>query len=503
MTVAVECIEDRFYYGLFGAVCGELRSSYGADVELVVVRSINGAVGNGWQQRLARSGVVSVLMSNQWVRALQGMATRVAYRSASPGPPVRGILDWVRSAAVWREERNRSDCSNLRVLDVPVGDLVIDSYLRYRPSPRFDPGDPFVRRLIWQAYRDVRKARAYFRKRRPRFYLTSYATYLEHGIATRVALQEGIRVLSFGNFQDVGKELSVGDALHTANTSAYSSTFESLEGQAARLAEAEEALRVRLSGGVDAATSYMKVSAYSAKAGAVPDVSDAFVVFLHDFYDSPHVYHDFIFPDFWAWICFTLDTLLRAGRKVFVKPHPNQIALSSEVLHELVAKYPRIPLVPPTVTNVQLAESGMKCGITVYGTVGHELAYLGVSSITCARHPHHAFGFCRNASTIEQYERLLLDPVEMPLSKGEMRRQALAFYYMHNLHGDAGQLALRAHFVSFWTACHGPDTPDFRLAEQFRALRDLPAFREFVRKLVATPLNRREHDEGHAHLALR
>lgn len=483
--VAVQCVEDPLYIALFSALYEELREQFGARGELVVVRSISGAIGLGWWPGVRRLTLVSLMLSSQWVRSFRGLIDHVAYRSQSLVHPIGDLLDWVRSLRIWRRKRAADGAFELEVGGVPVGDLITDSYLRFRPSPRFVAGDRFTLRLIWQAHRDVRRARAYFRKRKPRLYLTSYSTYLEHGIAVRVALQEGVRVHSFSNFTNFGKKLTLSDWFHTPNTDNYKDEFDAMDQQAARLAQAEAQLQVRLSGGIDAATSYMRVSAYADAADEPPPgVKGAVVVFLHDFYDSPHIYPDLVFRDFWSWIGFTIETLLGSGIRFYVKPHPNQIALSGEALQKLNAAYPGLLLLSPRITNMQLVNAGMLCGVTVYGTVAHELAYLGIPTIACARHPHNAFGFCRTARTVTEYAEYLRTPAHMPLSKQDMRRQALAFYYMYNQHGEAGDLALRAGFSAFWNACHSPETPNSELLKRFHELRNLPAFKAFAARLL-------------------
>jgi hypothetical protein len=484
LRIAVQCLQDPFYFGIFSAIARQLEKS-GVSAELVVVSSINGGVGNGWRARLNRSTLMGMILYGKWVRAFAGTVNRVAYRSLSLAHPLGDLLDWFRSRRVWQREKSNPDISALRIRGLPVGDLIIDSYLRFRPAPRFDVADPFVAQLIWQVHRDIRRARAYFRNRKPRLYLTSYTTYIDHGVATRVALEQGVRVHSFGSLVQFGKRVTSEDWFHTPDAGAYRRTFEALDSQPRRLEAAEQQLRTRLSGGIDAATSYMRVSAYAGSTEPLPDVAGAVVIFLHDFYDSPHVYADLVFPDFWTWVCFTIDTLQQAGIKFVVKPHPNQIELSSEVLQTLRAKYPALAMLSARVTNTQLAAAGIRCGVTVYGTVAHELAYLGVPSIGCARHPHHSFEFCRTASSAEQYRLYLLDAGAMPVGLEEMRRQALAFYYMHNLYGDPETLALREKYVAFWKACHDPTTAAPALSARFNELRTSPAFHRSVQRLVS------------------
>ncbi len=427
------------------------------------------------------------VLSSQWTRAYRGWSDHIAYRSHLPSSPLGEIVDWVRSVRAWRGACQRGGHFSLDIDGIAVADLVIDSYLRFRPSPRFDIADRFVLLLIRQAYRDVRHAHAYFSEHMPKVYLTSYSTYIEHGIPVRVALAHGVKVFSFGNFVQIGKPLTLQDSFHTPNCERYRQVFNSLDQQPARLALAEKQLRFRLSGGIDSATSYMLASAYSDHNIVPPHgVRGAVVVFLHDFYDSPHVYADLVFDDFWAWICFTVKALDEAGIPFYLKPHPNQIELSNAVLRELQVAYPRVRFLPVGVTNVQLVDAGMLCGITVYGTVAHELAYLGIPTIACARHPHTAFDFCRTARTKSHYLAFLRSPSEATGSVAVLREQALTFYYMHNLYGEAEHLALRALFVDWWKACQWRDLPQADLTASFDRLRRSAEFVVFVRHLLAS-----------------
>lgn len=483
-TVVVQGVPDKFYFLLFGAIRQQLRKYLNGPAELLVVRAVSGAVGTGCLAELKRSSVVAWLWSAPWARAYGSMMRGMAYRSAALHP-WEDLKDWFKSNALWEVLQKGDENFSLHVDGIEVGDLVVDSYLRFRPAPFFDVKDPFVRRLLWQALRDLRQAKKYFGTAKPRLYLTSYTTYIEHGIAARVALQYGVPVWSFGSLGRFGKRLDVRDSYHTPNCSQYRSDFEQLAGQDECLGQARVQLERRLTGGIDIATSYMRNSAYATADCPVPEgLSGAIVIFLHDFYDSPHVYPGLVFCDFWRWICFTIEVLQQSGIAFYLKPHPNQIALSDEVLAKLRVKFPGLNWLPSGVTNRQLVEAGVVCGVTVYGTVAHELAYLGVPSIGCAQHPHHAFDFCRTATTKEEYRAFLQSPSEFPVSKSEMQRQALAFYYMHNLHGAAEERELSVAFMKFWLACNAGTSSATKISNSFNDIIKLAAFDNFVKRLV-------------------
>jgi hypothetical protein len=160
--------------------------------------------------------------------------------------------------------------------------------------------------------------------------------------------------------------------------------------------------------------------------------------------------------------------------------------LSGDVMPQLKAAYPDARYLPPGITNAQLAAAGLACGVTVYGTIAHELAYLGVPSVACARHPHTAFGFCRTARSVAEYAALLRSAATMPVDAQAMRREALAFYYMHNLHGDAADLELRSRFIALWKACQDPKVVPSELESALMALQQWPAFAERVLAMLET-----------------
>jgi hypothetical protein len=141
-------------------------------------------------------------------------------------------------------------------------------------------------------------------------------------------------------------------------------------------------------------------------------------------------------------------------------------------------------VLPAKASNTQLADAGIACGVTVYGTVAHELAYLGIPTIGCARHPHHSFAFCHTAGNVAEYEALLLKSTRLPADREAMRRQALEFYYMHNLYGSNDDLELRQIFVTLWKRCHDPSVSVGDAQSALAALRDSPAFSRRISSLL-------------------
>jgi hypothetical protein len=482
IVLLVQCVEDLYCFGMFGQIALSVREQQPIRVEQYVLRSLRVGEARSILSFVASRLFINPLHSFRWVRLYNSFCDGVAYRSTSIRP-VGDVIDLFRAWSVWRKLTDKESLRQLKIDYVVVGDLVNDSYLRFKPAPTVDLKDFYLFILLWQAHRDTRRAEGYFSRVKPRVYLTSYSTYIQHGIPVRVALKHGVRVYSFGNYQEFAKELSIEDWVHTKNPDSYAKDFSEMDAQEMKLAIAETGLATRLSGGIDSATAYMKKSAYAESGLEVPDVWNAAVVFLHDFYDSPHVYREMVFPDFWEWITFTIETLTSLGLPFFLKPHPNQISLSDAVLNELRTRYPNLTIIPSGVTNKQLAEAGMACAVTVYGTVAHEMAYLGVPTIACARHPHISFDFCKTARSREEYAELLQHIGDIKTDVELMRRQSLAFCYMHSLNLTDEKKMLRDSAIKYRFACNA-NQEEGDLIGDLKQLALLPAFKQKITALT-------------------
>jgi hypothetical protein len=482
-VVLVQSVEDPYYLGLFGLIICSLRERRPIRAEQFVLNSPRvGESISAW--RFVQARYINWLSLTKWIRLYDAYCDAVGYRGAGLRHPMGDVLDLWRALGCWRNLGSKDALLSLCIEGVPAGDLINDTYLRFKPAPEVVLTDPYLLLTIWNARRHIRRAKHYFQRVRPAAYLTSYSTYVQHGVAVRVALQSGTRVYSFSNYQEFAKELSLEDWVHTKNPDDYARDFVKLANPQDKLAEADRALTARIAGAIDTTSGYMRKSAYTSSSDSVPDVRGAVVIFLHDFFDSPHVYRDLVFADFWEWVCFTIDTLCGANARFVLKPHPNQINLNAGVLGQLRLRYPNISIISPNITNLQLVAAGMTCAVTVYGTVAHEMAFLGVPTIACGHHPHVSFDFCRTARNRQEYAELLRGFSAIKFEKSEMRRQSLIFFYMHNLNLGPEDRALRDAVADYRKASADSATSGQELVRSLDAISVLPAFLTYISALA-------------------
>lgn len=497
-NIAFEIINDQLFFGLNAVLLEDLMADESRNIVAsgLVVRSVNAAFGFSITSELKRNFILNWLVMRPWVSSYGELVKQVIFRASSLKTPIKDFKDIYKALIYWMELRNidlNKRVDEFKIEGVVCGDLIIDTYLRYKPSPRFNVHDIFVVRLIWQAIRDINNVRLSFKINKPKLYITSYSTYIEHGIPVRVAIEQNIPVLSFGNVIQFGLQLTSNHYKHTPNARFYKKIIEKLPEHELNvmLNEAESMLRFRMSGGIDIATSYMKQSAYKEQGihkidpDYLKSLNGSVVIFLHDFYDSPHVFDDLIFIDFWEWLTKTIEILKRENINFFIKPHPNQVDLKDHAYVDLNKKYSELKWLNSAYNNKILVEAGIACGVTVYGTVAHELAYLGVHSIGAALHVHHTFSFCRQAKTIKEYENLLVNCRTNYQSKEILKREALEFFIAHNsLYDDVNRELSKSYMGYCVLAAKARSFLECECAmDALMKLRDTPGYKKLISEI--------------------
>tara|TARA_B100001063_G_scaffold88244_1_gene82091 strand:+ start:7314 stop:8897 length:1584 start_codon:yes stop_codon:yes gene_type:complete len=449
--VLIQCVENYFYFAVFGEVIKSFNKDNSIRVEQYIPRNLTlGATSN------FGSFLKSILLNNsirdkKWIKLYSSYADSVAYSHENSTSFLHNIKYFVKAYKIFANLKDKHDLLSLIINEVKVGDLIYDSYLRFKPASTVDIRDLYLIIVIWQCIRNIEMTNKYFVQNKPKVLLTSYSSYIQHGIAVRIAMKFDTKVYSFGNNQSIAKELTINDIYHTANFNSYKNNFElfSREDKEIYLEESKTALDNRIKGMKDISTSYMKESAYKISDDIkIPNVKNHIVIFLHDFFDSPHIYGDMVFPDFLEWIEFTINLLEKENIPYSLKPHPNQIGDSEKVIKMLKVEYPKANFISSKITNKQLVNAGMCTGISVYGTVAYELVYMNIPVILCGENPHSSYNFVYEAKNEKEYVSYIKNHRNLKLNK-KSKEEVLSFYYMHNLNKSRSEIRSLDYISSF------------------------------------------------------
>ena len=428
--ILVQNVEDISYFSLFGLIIHIVNKDNKFNISQYVSRSLYAGAFSSVRNMLVSIFLANKFRDNKWIKLYSSYCNTLAFRSTERAFSLIGIKLFFNAYNIFKNIKTKEELLKLQIDNTLIGDLIYDSYIRFKPciTVKFDV---YLVLVIWQALRINHLANEYFLNNNVKILLSSYSTYIQHGIVVRVALKYDTNVFTFGNNETIYKKLSNEDFFQHTVHSTYKKTFDILQDKEYKINLAKKHLDNRLNGNIDKATAYMKFSSYDILTEDVPNVKNKIVIFMHYFEDSPHGY-SMIFNDFYEWVVSTIDFLIENKIPFCIKAHPNKIEENKRALKVLQSRYKNLCIIPENVSNKQLIRGGMVLGVSVRGTIAHELVYLGIPIILCGDNPHSSYSFCKEAKTKEQYFDYLKN-YKHHIVTDEMKDEVLSFYYMHNL----------------------------------------------------------------------
>lgn len=329
---------------------------------------------------------------------------------------------------------------DIKFQDVSVGELIYDTYLRFRSQYTMNVFDPCLHDIVEYSKKLVEVWSISLDKYRVSTIILPYTSYIHWGIPVNVAIEKKIEVLTFGSFSYVLSSISKEHPYHTKNFHRYKEIFSKLKNSNIKRRLAEETLDQRLNGIIDAGTYYMKRSAFISTITTefIPMGRSWCVVFLHCFFDSPHIYGKSLFPDFYEWL---IHILLRAKESphqdYYIKEHPNALPENKKIVQEIKEKfnnYSNIVFLSEDVSNKQIIEQKPSAIFTVYGTVAHEFASLGIPVIVAGENPQSNYGFIHKPQTIQEFDHYIRNFTIIGLPESYNKEEIYEFFYMHFLY---------------------------------------------------------------------
>jgi hypothetical protein len=333
---------------------------------------------------------------------------------------------------------SKKELLEINYKNIPIGELIFDTYLRFRSKPDLDLDD----NCLYDIYAYFKTLIDYWNKGLNRFtisrLLVPYTAYHHWGIPAYTCLAKNIDVVTFGSVNYVFSRPTLAHPYHSKNFHLYPEIFRQLINKAECIQLAKEVLNSRLGGNVDSGTSYMKGSAFSDNTDlsfSPPNNNYWCVVFLHCFFDSPHIYGKSIFSDFYEWIIYILNhAAANPNTKFYIKEHPNALPDNEEVINRLknmYSQFKNIIFLPGKVSNKQIAAKKPNAVFTVYGTVAHEFAALKIPVVVAGENPQSMYGFIHKPSNVEEFKEMLNSIGSLKLPASYQEDEIYEFFYIH------------------------------------------------------------------------
>ena len=337
-----------------------------------------------------------------------------------------------------RTIKTKMDFVNLAIDDVRVGHFIYDTYLRGGKCT-LDFTDPALKTCLCDAYVIFQICKDYFQKNDVKALFTLHYVYMWSGIPVAFAISRKVPVFVFSTEPLFLHELTT-EICTDENYLQYRQIFAAFpEADKVRFREqARNQLLERLSGKVDSGIAYMLAEDRNGLTGYGPKSAEPLfkntgrprcVVLLSCFFDAPHGYRYMLFPDHWEWLQWLLKIAAETPFDWYVKPHPAGLPGNDEFVDKLQQQFPHITFLPRTASNRQLAEEGIAAMFSVYGTAGHEFAYMGVPVVHAGDNSHFGYDFTFNPTTVEEYEGYVrnADRLRPDLNKAKIEE----FFYMY------------------------------------------------------------------------
>jgi hypothetical protein len=325
---------------------------------------------------------------------------------------------------------------NFNLKNLVIGDLLYDTYLRFRARPTLFFKDSFFFKLVTKSNLVLNKLEKLHDKYKFKKFFTSYSSYIHHGLPVRFFLSENVNVYSGKNNTQYNKKLTINNFKHTENYKKFYSLRKYFFSKSNLLNFSQKELNYRFSGKDNQlqTRTYLGVNPYQIVKLKKPiKYNFEGVLFLQDFYDSPHDWGNLVFDDYYIWTVFTLNLIKKYKLKIAVKPHPNSWYNSKDsvlIYKRLQNRYSDIVWLDQNLSN-KLIFKNIKFGISATGSVLFELAYHNIKAISCGDHPGIDFNYTVHARNRDEYKKILLniDNIKKPRYS---KKDLLIYNYIYN-----------------------------------------------------------------------
>ena len=327
----------------------------------------------------------------------------------------------------------------IKFQNIRIGELIYDTYLRFRSQYTMNLSDPCLTDIVEYSKKMTEMWFYELDKYPIKTLLLTYTSYIHWGIPAYVSLEKNIEVLTYGSSYYVLSSLIKEYPYHSKNFHRYRSSFSKLENPIQKRKLGEDALDKRLAGEIDAGTYYMKKSAFDTNVTYEfsPGSKSWCITFLHCFFDSPHIYGESLFPDFYEWIIHILMEAKELPHQDFYfKEHPNALLENKKIVQEIkerFSEYSNIIFLSSDITNRQIIAQNPSAIFTVYGTVAHEFASLGIPVIVAGENPQSDYGFIHKPETIKEFDHYITNFPTIGLPESYNKEEIYEFFYMHYL----------------------------------------------------------------------
>jgi hypothetical protein len=353
--------------------------------------------------------------------------------------------------AKFKKFKNKDQLRKYKFKNILIGDLIYDTVIRTYQIPTIDLIDARLLNKFLEAHLIFLKVEKYLNKNDVKFLIASDCVYNQFGIISRICNKKKIKTLYLHYFGRgmYNFKLSTYDKKINSFKNPYyryKKIFKSLNPlqQKKGLRIGKDLLIKRIGGDVKSGTPYLDKSPYNSN---LIEKKDKFfnkknyqtLLLLHNFFDAPHKYRNFIYSDYLEWALETIKILEKKKVKTYIKFHPmiiDKIAdkEAKEDIMKIVRNNKNFKIINPKTSYKSLINNGLNSAITCHGTAACELSYFNINVINCGDNPHINYNFCTHTKSKREYinKISLIENQTININKSEIYE----YFYMQYYHFD-------------------------------------------------------------------
>lgn len=343
------------------------------------------------------------------------------------------------SAVILNKLKKKSDITKIKIHNILVGDLFYDTFLREKNKVTIDINSNEFNLFLKESVQLFLYWFYLLTDKKIKGIIVSHSVYVT-ALPARIAAYKNIKAYCVNYhsvFQITKKELLVWGGFRK-----YPKEFIKISKNKKNdcIAAARRNLKKRFSGNNDnlyniSATlkskTYIKDTNFAERILA-NNSNTKILVAAHDFTDAVNGHGRLIFPDMYEWINFLIQFSKEKNYEWYLKLHPSEYDSNLDKIKSVVVGAKNFFILPKEVSHNQLIKEGIKCVLTVFGSIGHEYPYFGIPVINAGENPHSGYNFNYHPKTRSEYVYILNRITKLSVPKNA-KRNIFEFYYMKHM----------------------------------------------------------------------
>ena len=329
-----------------------------------------------------------------------------------------------------KKKITNNDICNLKVDNIYIGDILYDSVLKSENLSTIDVYSSLFKNKFIKFLSLFFFWKDYFNSKNVKAVITCHGTYLS-AIPLRIASTSGIKAIVAGveTIWQLNKKIF---HTHKENIS-YDKIFKKFDKSSKQKFINEAKYKYR--------DVFFNLKKTIKKQNVLkPNKKLKVLISPHSFSDSPHVRGKNLFPDFYLWLIYLLDKSKSTNYEWYIKFHPNYKLFFDDtyftVKNIIKNQYKNINWVDPKIKNKDLViNKNIDVGLTVHGSIGHELPLYNIPVINASiNNPHKNYDFNFHPKDMKQYKKVIdnLHNIKININKDKV----FEYIFMHHMYFD-------------------------------------------------------------------